>query len=92
MATWWKVSTYRFEIEPVEVVKETPEFVTLAKETTGIKWPERRAKKAREYFKTFSGARSYLMTFADNRAAVAKQEMDKYNNAWKRLFMMEEPK
>lgn len=61
MARWFKLSEWgKRTITPVEVIKETPEFVVWIQEYLG-KPHETKTRKAGEFFPTFEEARAYLV-------------------------------
>jgi hypothetical protein len=51
MATWYEVNNYNERIDPVEVVKETAQTVTVVHEWNGRK-SEHRAMKTATYYPT----------------------------------------
>ncbi len=90
--TWWKVNKYRYDIEPVQIVKFSECFVTLA--VTAESWVrrERREARADTYFPTFAEARTYLMNRLTKQAESLKADLEQNGKYFNKVFMMEEPK
>lgn len=61
MTTWYRLERYgKPQITPVEVIKETAEFITVRESYSFLGEPEireRRCRKSDEYWPTFEAAR-----------------------------------
>ena len=92
MRKYKATSYYRFEIEKVEVIRETPKFVVI----TDNSW--RSMKECREakrsdgvaYFDTWSEARDHLVAIADREVSAARKRLEGAENRLASVKMMEE--
>jgi hypothetical protein len=89
MSTWYRVNRWQNTILPVEVVKETPSFVTIINKSYFQQ--EQRVAKGGEFFLTFAEARENLMKYWAQQAANHKQQVDAANRQWGKLYSQEGP-
>ena len=93
--TWYKIDRWSAKITAVQVVKETPAYITvLAKYWTMNnvdKTYERRCAKREGYFPTFAEARIQLMQYFKCNAEGHKLQWEAANSKWTKLFMQEVP-
>lgn len=79
---WWKAShAWRFEITPVEVLKETSEMlIVLEKSLNGEKESAIRvSKRSREtqYFTTWKDAHEFLLKVAEGHLLAARRDLER---------------
>lgn len=73
---WYRLSSWRVEIEPVEVLRETEQFVVLREKTfSGVR--ERRVSKGDNYFPSFAQAKEKAVE--RERKAIERLEVSLVN-------------
>ena len=84
MSTWFKLEMWcNPQITPVEVVKETTEFVTYTVKDWQGTVSTRRQRKAGEFFSTFEDARDYAVLLAERKLVSAQAEVSRAHNKLK---------
>jgi hypothetical protein len=89
MSTWYRVNLWRNTILPVEVVKETPSFVTFLNKNYSNQ--QQRSAKAGEFFPTFEEARRHLMEHWKTQSNSHRNQMEQAHAQWGKLFSQEVP-
>lgn len=92
MSTWYRTNRTDEKIEPVEVVKETAHFVTLA--PSGFYSRERREAKSSEwysYFPTWKEAHAHLMERTERKVIEARRALELANAEHGNVRGMKEP-